>query len=58
MIQEVILVVPVVLGRKTNLTPLVGEKIREMKSKNIGLKKIAAECCVAVKTVRMVLSAT
>ena len=57
MIQEVILVVPVVLGRKTNLTPLVGEKIREMKSKNIGLKKIAADCSVAVKTVRMVLSA-
>ena len=28
-----------------------------MKSKNIGLKKIATECSVAVKTVRMVLAA-
>ena len=47
----------VVLGRRTNLTPQVETKIREMKSKNIGLKKIAADCSVAVKTVRMVLSA-
>ena len=47
----------VVLGRKTNLTPQIERKIREMKSKEIGLKKIAAECSVAVKTVRMVLAA-
>ena len=47
----------VVLGRRTNLTPTIEKEIREMKSKNIGLKKIAADCSVAVKTVRMVLSA-
>jgi len=47
----------VVLGRKTNLTPEVEDKIRLMKSKNIGLKKIAAECSVGVKTIRMVLAA-
>ena len=47
----------VVLGRKTNLTPTVEQKIREMKSNNIGLKRIAAECSVAVKTVRTVLAA-
>ena len=47
----------VVLGRKTNLTPQIEREIREMKSKEIGLKKIAAECSVAVKTVRMVLAA-
>ena len=46
------------LGKKTNLTPQVREKIIEMKSKGTGLKKIAAECSVAVKTVRTVLSAT
>ena len=47
----------VVLGRRTNLTPQVETKIREMKSKNIGLKKIATECSVAVKTGRIVLAA-
>lgn len=47
----------VVLGRKTNLTPEVETKIRLMKSKNIGMKKIAAECRVGVKTIRMVLAA-
>jgi len=46
-----------ILGRKTNLTPQIEDKIREMKSKDIGLKKIAAECSVAVKTVRIVLAA-
>ena len=46
----------VVLGRKTNLTPQIERKIREMKFNNIGLKKIATECAVAVKTVRNVLA--
>ena len=46
-----------ILGRKTNLTPQIEDKIREMKSKDIGLKKIAAECSVAVKKVRIVLAA-
>ena len=45
-----------VLGRKTNLCGLTKNKIIQMKSNNIGLKKIAAECKVAVKTVRTVLS--
>ena len=45
------------LGKKTNLTPQVREKIIEMKSKHIGLKRIATECSVGVKTVRMVLAA-
>ena len=44
-----------VLGRKTNLCGLTKNKIIQMKSNNIGLKKIAAECKVAVKTVRTVL---
>jgi DNA invertase Pin-like site-specific DNA recombinase len=43
------------LGRKTNLTPTIEQRIRQMKSENIGLKKIAAECAVGVKTVRSVL---
>ena len=45
------------LGRRTNLTPTTEQKIRDMKSKGIGLKRIATECSVAVKTVRMVLTA-
>ena len=45
------------LGKKSNLTPQVRDKIIEMKSKNIGLKKIATECSVGVKTVRTVLAA-
>ena len=45
------------LGKKSNLTPQVREKIIEMKSKGTGLKKIATECAVGVKTVRMVLAA-
>ena len=44
-------------GRKSNLSPTIEKKIREMKSKNIGLKKIATECSVGVKTVRTVLTA-
>ena len=46
-----------VWGRRTNLTPTIEDKIKEMRSKQIGLKKIAAECSVGVKTVRMVLAA-
>jgi DNA invertase Pin-like site-specific DNA recombinase len=46
----------VVLGRKTNLTPTITKKIIEMKSKDVGLKRIATECAVAVKTVRNVLA--
>ena len=45
------------LGKKTNLTPQVREKIIEMKSKGTGLKRIATECSVGVKTVRTVLAA-
>ena len=45
------------LGRKTNLNLQTQNKILDMKSKGIGLKKIAKECSVAVKTVRSVLSA-
>ena len=47
----------VILGRKTNLNSYKRKLILDMKSKNIGLKKIATECSVAVKTVREVLSA-
>tara|TARA_Y100001934_G_scaffold257886_1_gene327493 strand:- start:1133 stop:1714 length:582 start_codon:yes stop_codon:yes gene_type:complete len=46
-----------VWGRRTNLTPTIEDKIKEMRSKQIGLKKIAAECSVGVKTVRTVLAA-
>ena len=45
-----------VLGRKTNLNELTKSKIINMKSKDIGLKKIAAETKVAVKTIRTFLS--
>ena len=46
-----------VWGRRTNLTPTIEDKIKEMRSKQIGLKKIAAECSVGVKTVRTVRAA-
>ena len=45
-----------VLGRRTNLNEITKSKIIQMKSENIGLKKIAAETKVAVKTVRNFLS--
>ena len=45
-----------VLGRRTNLNEITKSKIIQMKSENIGLKKIAAETRVAVKTVRNFLS--
>ena len=45
-----------VLGRKTNLNGLTKSKILEMRSNKIGLKKIAAETKIAVKTIRNFLS--
>ena len=45
-----------VLGRKTNLNRLTKSKILEMRSNKIGLKKIAAETKIAVKTIRNFLS--
>ena len=44
------------LGRKTNLNGLTKSKILEMRSNKIGLKKIAAETKIAVKTIRNFLS--
>lgn len=44
------------LGRKTNLNSQTKKTILEMKSKNVGLKKIASETTVAVKTIREFLS--
>ena len=41
-----------ILGRKTNLNGLTKSKILEMRSNKIGLKKIAAETKIAVKTIR------
>ena len=43
-------------GRKSNLTPEVSQKIIELKSQGIGLKKIAKETSVSVKTIRGVLT--
>ena len=45
-----------VLGRRTNLNGLTKSKILEMRSNKIGLKKIAAETKIAVKTIRNFLS--
>ena len=45
----------VVLGRKTNLNGMTKNKIIEMKSQNIGLKKIAFETKVSVQTIRKLL---
>ena len=42
----------VVLGRKTNLNGITKNKIIEMKSGSIGLKKIAFETKVSVQTIR------
>lgn len=44
------------LGRKTNLNSQTKKTILEMKSRNFGLKKIASETKVAVKTIREFLS--
>ena len=43
-------------GRKSNLTPEISQKIIELKSQGIGLKKIAKQTCVSVKTIRGVLT--
>ena len=43
------------LGRKTNLNETTKNMILEMKSKNIGLKKIAKETKVSRETIRKVL---
>jgi len=45
----------VVLGRKTNLNGITKNKIIEMKSRSIGLKKIAFETKVSVQTIRKLL---
>ena len=45
----------VVLGRKTNLNGMTKNKIIEMKSQNIGLKKIAFETKVSVQSIRKLL---
>ena len=47
----------VILGRKTNLNSQTRKTILELKSKKIGLKKIAVETKVSVATIRKVLSA-
>ena len=44
------------LGRPTNLTPEKEVKIREMKSRKIGLNKISKEVGVGVRMIRKVLS--
>ena len=45
-----------VLGRSINLNEITKSKIIQMKSENIGFKKIAAETKVAIKTVRNFLN--
>tara|TARA_B100000795_G_scaffold257343_1_gene230501 strand:- start:41 stop:625 length:585 start_codon:yes stop_codon:yes gene_type:complete len=45
----------VVLGRKTNLNGITKNKIIEMKSRSIGLKKIVFETKVSVQTIRKLL---
>ena len=45
----------VVIGRKTNLNGITKNKIIEMKSRSIGLKKIAFETKVSVQTIRTLL---
>ena len=45
-----------VLERRTDLNEITKSKVIQMKSENIGLKKIATETKVAVKTVRNFLS--
>ena len=47
----------VILGRKTNLNSQTRKTILDLKSKKIGLKKIAVETKVSVATIRKVLSA-
>ena len=46
----------VVLGRKTNLTPEVEEKIIQLKKEGVGYNTLAKRLSVSVKTIRKVLS--
>ena len=45
----------VVLGRKTNLTPEIEEKIIELKKQGVGYNTLAKKVSVSVKTIRSVL---
>ena len=44
-------------GRPTNLTPDIKIKILELKSKGVGIQKIAKECSVGILTIYKVLKA-
>ena len=44
-----------ILGRKSNLTPEVSDNIIKLKSEGVGLKKIAKEFSISVRTIRKVL---
>lgn len=44
-------------GRPTNLTPDTKIKILELKSKGVGIQKIAKECSVGIQTIYKVLKA-
>ena len=46
----------IVLGRKTNLTPEVEEKIIQLKKEGVGYNTLAKRLSVSVKTIRKVLS--
>ena len=46
----------ITLGRKTNLTPEISDKIIQLKSEGIGLKKIAKQYSISVRKIREVLS--
>ena len=46
----------VVIGRKTNLNEITKSRIVEMKLQGIGLKKIAKENRIAVRTIRKYLN--
>ena len=46
----------VVLGRKTNLTPEIEEKIIQLKKEGVGYNTLAKRLSVSVKTIRKVLS--
>ena len=46
----------IVLGRKTNLTPEIEEKIIQLKKEGVGYNTLAKRLSVSVKTIRKVLS--
>ena len=48
----------IVLGRKTNLTPEVEEKIIQLKKEGVGYNTLAKRLSVSVKTIRGVLKKT